>query len=46
MLQTLRRQGLIRTLSKTVWIENWRDLVELAGFTSAYLHPEGPRKAD
>jgi CRP-like cAMP-binding protein len=44
MLQSLRRDGYIRTVSKTVWIQRWDDLVEVAGFTSAYLHPEGPRR--
>jgi CRP-like cAMP-binding protein len=44
MMQSLRREGYIRTLSKTIWIQRWQELVDLAGFTSAYLHPEGPRK--
>lgn len=44
MLQSLRREGYIRTVSRTVQIERWHDLVQVAGFTSAYLHPEGPRK--
>jgi CRP-like cAMP-binding protein len=42
-LQWLRRERYIRTHSKTISIENWEEMVQLAGFTSAYLHPEGPR---
>lgn len=45
MLQSLRRDGYIRTLSRTIWIERWDDLIQVAGFTSAYLHPEGPRRS-
>jgi CRP-like cAMP-binding protein len=43
-LQWLRGERYIRTHSKTVSIENWAGMTELAGFTSAYLHPEGPRE--
>jgi CRP-like cAMP-binding protein len=42
-LQWLRSERYIRTLSRTVDIENWAGLVSLAGFDSSYLHPEGPR---
>jgi CRP-like cAMP-binding protein len=43
-LQWLRKERFIRTLSKTISIENWGEMIRLAGFTSAYLHPEGPRE--
>jgi len=42
-LQWLRGKRYIRTLSRTITIENWPDMIELAGFSSDYLHPEGPR---
>jgi CRP-like cAMP-binding protein len=45
-MQWLRSQGLIRTDRRTVTIENWSAMIELAGFTTAYLHPEGPRTMD
>jgi CRP-like cAMP-binding protein len=42
-LQALRAEGLIRTYGKTVVIEDWDALAELADFNPSYLHPEGPR---
>ena len=42
-LQWLRKERYIRTHSKTMSIENWPAMLHLAGFTSSYLHPEGPR---
>jgi CRP-like cAMP-binding protein len=45
-LQWLRANRYIRTHSRTVSIEKWPEMLELAGFTSAYLHPEGPRTLD
>lgn len=42
-LQWLRAEGLIRTNSHVVTVLNRDALVALAGFTSDYLHPEGPR---
>jgi len=42
-LQWLRGKRYIRTHSRTLSIENWPEMLQLAGFTSAYLHPEGPR---
>ena len=44
-MQWLRGERLIRTHMRTVWIENWPAMVELAGFDRLYLHPEGPRPA-
>ena len=44
--QWLRAQELIRTCSQTVTVLDRDALVELAGFTSDYLHPEGPRTLD
>ncbi|HET6523168.1 MAG TPA: Crp/Fnr family transcriptional regulator [Sphingopyxis sp.] len=43
-LQWLRGERLIRTHMRTVTIENWPEMIRLAGFSSAYLHPEGPRE--
>jgi CRP-like cAMP-binding protein len=43
-LQWLRKQRLIRTHSRSVTIENWPEMIGLAGFESVYLHPEGPRQ--
>ncbi len=42
-MQWLRGQRLIRTHMRTVTIENWPAMRELAGFDPVYLHPEGPR---
>lgn len=42
-LQWLRGQRYIRTHSRSVMIENWPEMIELAGFDPVYLHPEGPR---
>jgi len=43
-LQWLRGERLIRTHSRTMTIENWPEMVALAGFDPTYLHPEGPRE--
>jgi CRP-like cAMP-binding protein len=45
-LQWLRGEQLIRTHSRSVTIENWPEMVALAGFDQTYLHPEGPREPD
>ncbi len=42
-LQWMRRERMIRTLSKSMTIENWPALTSLAGFDPLYLCPEGPR---
>ena len=42
-LQWMRGERYIRTHGRTLEIENWPAMVELAGFEPAYLHPEGPR---
>lgn len=42
-MQWLRGERLIRTHSRTMMIEDWTRMVELAGFDPLYLHPEGPR---
>jgi CRP-like cAMP-binding protein len=42
-MQSLRRDRLIRTVSQTITIENWPEMIELAGFDANYLHPEGAR---
>ena len=42
-LSGLRAQGLIRTVSRTIIIEDKEKLIEIAGFDTTYLHPEGPR---
>ena len=44
-LQSLRRDGLIRTYGKTVVIEQWDAMAEMSDFTPVYMHPEGPRQA-
>lgn len=44
-LQWLRKEGYIRMHSGTMSIENWPEMIRLAGFTPDYLHPEGPRGA-
>lgn len=44
-MQWLRGERLIRTHMRTVEIENWPAMIELAGFDPVYLHPEGPRAA-
>lgn len=43
-LQWLRAERYIRTHSRSIMIENWPELIALAGFDSVYLHPEGPRQ--
>lgn len=43
-LQWMRAERLIRTHSRSITIENWAEMVALAGFDSTYLHPEGPRE--
>lgn len=43
-LQWMRGERLIRTHSRSITIENWAEMVSLAGFDSTYLHPEGPRE--
>jgi CRP-like cAMP-binding protein len=43
-LQWLRKHRLIRTHSRSITIENWPEMVSLAGFEAVYLHPEGPRQ--
>lgn len=42
-LQWLRKEGYIRTHAGIMSIENWPEMIKLAGFTPNYLHPEGPR---
>ncbi len=42
-LQWLRAERLIRSISRTVIIEDPVRLTEIAGFQPNYLHPEGPR---
>lgn len=42
-LQWMRGERLIRTLSRTVTIENRAEMMALSGFDPTYLHPEGPR---
>jgi len=42
-LQWLRGERYIRTHARTMTIENWPEMIALAGFDSVYLHPEGPR---
>lgn len=42
-LQWLRAERLIRSISRTVIIEDSVRLTEIAGFQANYLHPEGPR---
>ncbi len=44
-LQWLRAERLIRSISRTVIIEDPARLTEIAGFQPNYLHPEGPRAA-
>lgn len=43
VLQSMRRDRLIRTHSRSITIENRPELEALAGFDAAYLHPEGSR---
>lgn len=43
-LQWLRCARYIRTNARRVSIENWPEMIALAGFDSVYLHPEGPRR--
>lgn len=43
-LQWLRGERLIRTHSRSITIENWPEMIALAGFDRTYLHPEGPRE--
>ncbi len=44
-LQWLRAERLIRSISRTMIIEDPVRLTEIAGFQPNYLHPEGPRAA-
>jgi CRP-like cAMP-binding protein len=43
-LQTLRADGMIRTVGRRMTIERWDDMAEMSDFTSVYMHPEGPRQ--
>ena len=43
-LQSLRAEGYIRTYGRTIEIERWEEMAELAEFDLTYLHPEGPRQ--
>lgn len=45
-MQWLRGERYIRTHSRTITIENWPAMIELAGFNTAYLHSEGPRQLE
>jgi CRP-like cAMP-binding protein len=45
ILQSMRRERLIRTHARSITIENKAALVALAGFDPGYLHPEGPRRS-
>ncbi len=45
-LQRLRADGIIRTYSKTVVIEDREALVREAEFRPDYMHPEGPREPE
>lgn len=46
VIQSLRRERLIRTHSRSITIENRPALTALAGFDPSYLHPEGPRQSN
>jgi CRP-like cAMP-binding protein len=46
VLQSLRRDRLIRTHARSITIENRVALTALAGFDPGYLHPEGLRRND
>lgn len=46
VLQSLRRDRLIRTHGRTITIENRTALTALAGFDPRYLHPEGMRQTN
>jgi CRP-like cAMP-binding protein len=43
-IQSLRREELLRFEHGEVYIPNWLALVKVAGFDSAYLEDEGPRR--
>ena len=45
VLQSMRRDRLIRTHARSITIENRTALTGLSGFDPGYLHPEGMRKA-
>ena len=45
VIQSMRRDRLIRTHARSITIENRSALTGLSGFDSGYLHPEGMRKA-
>jgi CRP-like cAMP-binding protein len=45
VLQSMRRDRLIRTHARSITIENKPALTALAGFDPSYLHPEGPRRS-
>lgn len=46
VLQSLRRDRLIRTHARSITIENRAALTALAGFDPRYLHPEGMRESN
>ncbi|WP_353204074.1 Crp/Fnr family transcriptional regulator [Sphingomonas sp.] len=46
VLQSLRRDRLIRTHARSITIENRAALSALAGFDPRYLHPEGMRQSN
>jgi CRP-like cAMP-binding protein len=43
-IQSLRKEELLRFEQGEVYIPNWQALVKAAGFDSAYLEDEGPRR--
>lgn len=43
-LQWLRSERMIRTISRTVVIDDLERLIAVAGFSANYLHPEGRRE--
>lgn len=45
IMQWLRGERYIRTHLRSITIENWPDMIALAGFRPGYLHPEGPKLA-
>lgn len=46
VIQSMRRDRLIRTHARSMTIENRPALTALAGFDPTYLHPEGPRQSE